>query len=511
MKLKKVMLPLSFVVAITPIATVVACGNTSNSGKDNEIQELKQKIDDLKTKLQSSKNDSKNQGDIDKLNDQLLKLQAKLKQLDQTASTKNDTVVKGLTQFEKTQNFQAFQMLNASQLSKLSLDDVKKTFDPNLPMARGIENFALSQTCSYLYNLALKLGLKQEDKQITDMSKNPSGDAILDADRAEVYAHTKTMIDGLKVVDDKQLSTIMDTNEFKSFYYPYSNGGEINKMRLTLSGIDFTSFGKPDDHLPVLEDDSAVKHYSNFDLTTKNKNTISLFSNWNAFLDKFGAPKIMGYQYINADKPGYVTTQLQFPSSYEVTQNSDNSYNKPVELLQPFSKSFEISGLVPVFPKSDVSDRHNNLIVLEGIVRKMSVIFSVENQDVVDSLKNDAKQFSVASNFIDALEFLGSKFQVHGGFNLQDLSSAYDQLNNGSHYFKAVELVSRGMSGTDFIKNSSKYEDVQDTSYLGIIDMAFDHIAKALLPWSVLQGYGSYTVSSNAFSPIDIRTYKPSK
>lgn len=512
MKLKGLTLSITCLATLAPIVAIVSCGGTDtpNDQKD-QITDLHQKLEELKNKLEEAKNKTvskTNTADIDKLNTEIANLQKELTNLKtQEANAQKPVSVKELTQLEKVQNFQAFQLLNASQIANVKFDELKDMFDANVPMTRGIQNFALTQVGSYLFNLALKLGYKVSDVDMKDLSQPSATDVVSNADKAEVYKYVKPLIDALKVADQTQVDAILSSSEFQNFFSPATNGATVNKMKLKLAGIDFSSFGQSDP-VPAGKDDSAIKNFDGFTFETSNKTKIKLFSQWVDWREDYVEPAIQEYQYINPDKPGTLITQLQFPPSYEVFQNADKTYSDPIEVLPAFSKSIEVDGLVPIFPVESSKERDHNLVILEGIVRKMNVVFAPENKSVIDSLKRDAETFNISSNFIGALEYLGTKFLSANGFGVDQLNSAYDQLNNGSHYFKAVELMARGLTGTTFEKGHSAYDADSQSTYNGIIDMAFDHIGKALLPWSIYQGYGSYTIGTNAFAPMDIRNYK---
>lgn len=528
MKFKKIIMLITMPgLAIAPLASMVSCGGAKSDTKDNEneVNKLTKQLEDLQKQLedvkrvnansasQSAKNsDLGYQQKIDDLTSKITSLQEKIK----TNSSKELEVKKEKTIEEKTIDFQTFQLLHSSEFSILSFEEIKKTFDPNLPMARGIESFSLSQTASYLQNLAIKLGFQENQVELNDLSQTPSGDSITDADRAEVFAHTKKIIDGLKVMSDTARDAVLDRDTYTRFATLYSIGNPLTTQIFDQSGIDTSSFGQLN---PKSIDNSSKSYlYPNFSLTTKSGYDVQLFSGF-PYLedgdDEYGDPTIFGTQRIDADRPGSVITTLDFAPTFKLIKDADKSFTQ-VQLLQNFSKKFEVSGLANIFPKSVVADRQHNLNILEAIIRKMSVVFSPENKEAIISLRKNADKNDVSQRLIDALEFLGSKFEsVNNGFTLKDVSKVYDEMNNGSHYFKSVELFARGLSGLVFSKPPkggdlyAGYTEDPKSSYAGIIGMAFDHLEGTLLPWGTLQGNGLYTLASEKFSwQLDFRDYK---
>lgn len=314
------------------------------------------------------------------------------------------------------------------------------------------------------------------------------------------------MFNELKPMSQQDMETVFNSDSYKNFFYMYANGAIMNKQRLDSSFIDQTSFGTPDGG--KLEN---VHNYSNFKLKTSNNTEVSLFSEWKPSWDDYDDPNIMLMQYIDGDKPGTTITKLYMPASYvKSSELNENGEHKSKLVLDGFTKSVTVDNAQLSYPVAPIEDEKHNQILIEGLIRKLYVIFSPENKESIDQLRIDAVKYNVSLDFVDALEFLGTAFNAENGFTMQDVKDAYIKLNNGSHYFKVVEIFARGLAGVDFEKNHD-YQPSTDASYAGILGMSVDHIQGSLLPWSVLQGYGSYTVGSNTFAPIDVRTYKPSK
>lgn len=522
MRFKKTVLSLSTLGAVaTPVALAVSCGS-SNETKTNDtvdglniqLENLQKQLDDLKNSknIKSASQESDYETKITELNSQIDSLKTKIEDASKTSAVPQK---KEKTIAEKTVAFQAFQLLHSSEFSTLSFDDVKKTFDPNLPMARGIESFSLSQTASYLQNLAIKLGFKEDLPELKDLSQTPSGDSVIDTDRAEVYTHTKNIIDGLKTMDDTQMNAVFDLDNYTNFAKLYSIGDPLTIQRFAYSGIDTSSLGPIPD--PDDSNTSHLNNYPNLTLNTSNNTKVQLFSSLPWLEDddtSYDPAKIFGTQRIDADKPGSVITTLDFNSTVEVQKNAAGKF-EAVELLPMFSKSFEKDGLANTYPIAPATDRQHNINILEAVIKKMSVIFSPENKDATISLRKNAAKNDVSQRLIDVLEYLGSKFEsLNEGFAMDDVEKIYDQMNNGSHYFKSIELFARGLSGVVFSNpGADKYAGyVEDSSsiYKGIIDMAFDHLEGTLLPWGTLQGKGLYTLASEKFSKtLDFRDYKP--
>lgn len=168
MKLKRVILPLAIMSTTAPIAAVVSCGNGSEKSNNDGIDALSKQIAELKEKLNDKKSEqnkdaSQKSNEINDLTKQIAELQGKLDSLSKPAKI----VVP--SQEERMESYQAFQSLHQKETSVVNFSDLKTMLDTNVPMPRGIEHFSLDQSCSYLYNLALKLGFKSHDKQLTDL------------------------------------------------------------------------------------------------------------------------------------------------------------------------------------------------------------------------------------------------------------------------------------------------------------------------------------------------------
>lgn len=187
-------------------------------------------------------------------------------------------------------------------------------------------------------------------------------------------------------------------------------------------------------------------------------------------------------QYIDGNKPGTTITKFYMPASHiKSNELNEDGDHKSQLALDSFTKSVTVDNAQLSYPVAPVEDEKHNQILIEGIIRKLYVIFSPENQESINQLRVDAVKNNVSLDFVDALEFLGTAFNAEKGFTIQDAKDAYDILNNGSHYFKAVEIFARGLAGVDF-ENNHDYQTSVKASYAGILGMSADHIEGSLLP-----------------------------
>lgn len=528
MKFRKLILPTSIVGTIIPVAAVVSCGGTTVDTKNDNFQiadDLNKELKDLQSQLTDTQNQAKSiqtsddaaldyKNKIEDLNNQITNLK---KEISDAAKVSVIEVKKEKTIVEKIANFQAFQLLHASEFSTMTFDELKSTLDPKLPMPRGIESFSLAQTASYLENLAIKLGFKEVDTSIDNVDQKPLADSKLESKRLEAFNQAKTITDNLKAMTNDARDLVLDRDTYTRFATLYSIGNAMSTQLFDQSGIDTSSFGQL---IPKAVDKSNTAYiYPNFNFKTQDNKEVQLFSPqpWVADGDtSYDNPKIFGTQRIDADKPGSVITTLDFGPSFIEQAKNDGTFES-VQIVPAFSKEIEVEGLSNVYPIASNEDRIHNLNILEAIVRKMSVVFASENADKTISLRKNAAKNNVSQRLIDALEYLGSKFEsVNDGYTIDEVKQAYDELNNGSHYFKSIEVFARGLSGIVFSKPAKGgdlylgYTEDASASYKGIIDMAFDHLEGTLLPWGTYQGNGLYTIESGKFSwTLDFRDYKP--
>lgn len=292
--------------------------------------------------------------------------------------------------------------------------------------------FSLSQACSYLYDLALKLGFNEKLIDAIDLSNTPSGDDKLDSLRKETYEKAQTTFGGLKVFDQSKIKEIQSKGYFQGVFLLESVGNQADERHLISNGIDISSFGV-DTNTEYTNKDPNGKLFSfpNTTFTSLTGESINLTSN------------LVASQYIDAQTPGTVNTIIY---TSEITDSNDSV------LINSFMKKLSTPGLVPIYPTSSIDEKADNLTVLDATLQKLNLIFSDKNSDLVEQMRSDAKFYKVSALLIDALEFLGKNFNVN--FSMNDVSQAYDSLNNGSHYFKAVEVFLRGASGINFEKNT---------------------------------------------------------
>lgn len=209
--------------------------------------------------------------------------------------------------------------------------------------------------------------------------------------------------------------------------------------------------------------------------------------------------------------PGANVVRFEVPATYERDDVGDLT---DTMLTKPFSREYVVEGLQPIYPKETSSERKHDLTVLEAFTKKLNIIFSEENKASVQQLKNIAEAFSVSKEFIGALEFIGQNFNEKNGFTIDDVAKAYDSLNNGSHYFKAVETFFRGVSGVSFQKASKDGKlftapQPNDPDYIheGILGASLDHLEVTLDAWAGQNGSGAYVFSQDKFILADVKDY----
>lgn len=275
------------------------------------------------------------------------------------------------------------------------------------------------------------MGFNENVPDAKDLSEVSSGDLKLDSLRKETYEKIKATYGNLKAFDNDKLQEIQSKSYFKNVFLLESIGNQADERHLISDGIDISSFGA-DVQYSNSDPNGKLFSFPNTTFTSPTGESIDLTKG------------LVASQFINANQPGTVSTILEIPRIFDKNDNV---------VVDSFRKKITTPGLVPTYPKSVSDDREDDLKVLDATLQKLSLIFASENAELTKTMKEDARGFKVSSPLIEALEFLGKNFK--NVFSMKEVVNVYDSLNNGSHYFKAVEIFLRGASGINFAKNST--------------------------------------------------------
>lgn len=521
---KKWILFASLSTPVIPLTTLVACGGSvdqPNKPKigNKEITDLETQISDLTKQLQIEKQNATNttgqsnaevidqlSKQINDLNDQLNNLSKTIEEV-KTAPVQVEPVMeREQTMEEKEADFQSFRAIHQDDVKVLDFNDFKQIVNPDVQWQRGVPGFALAQGGSYIYNLALKLGYQKQLQNIQNLAlKTPDASDELNKDRNDVFDKLKTIFDNVRQETDANKTKLLASQDYQRFNFNTSNGGHLSQQRLLIAGLDISAFGSasaPTGLIAKGKMSNTAFDYENFKFTSSDGQENVLIGENN---------KLKGMKYWSADVPGANVVRIDVPATYKQDSNGKATQ---IALSTAFSKEYVIEGVQPTYPKEIEVDREHNLIVLEGMLRKLDVLFSKENEESINQLKAIADLFGVSKEFIGALEFLGKNFDKQNGFKMTQVGQAYDSLNNGSHYFKAVETFIRGIKGISF-KNASK-EGVLPTTpqpgdvdyaHDGIINASQDHLEVTLDAWSVQQGKGVYTFGKDKLVVEPIKNF----
>lgn len=511
--------------ATTPVVALVACNGTTDDNQDKQspsqtndtsassdvaaavskqLDDLQKQLVDLKTALVDKQNNIsannavvvKSKEEINALKEQISDLQAKMSDLTKTP------VAPKVTLEEKTKDFQVFMAQNYTQLTKMGFDELKKDIDPELPWQRGIGTFSLTQAASYVYNLALQLGYKKDISKIYDLAQIEKSEfgAEVDKTRTAAYEYVKKMFDDIKPASSENLTLALNAPLYKGYSYLYSFGNKMSSRTFTNAGLDISSFG------------TIVKGKA-IDLYTEQADQIKVFPNFS--FDNNGdsidlLPQLNGMQYIDGEKPGSTITQIYVPETTESIKDAKGDWVE-TPLTPAFTKEIEVDNSFQTYEPSPSEDADQNLLILEGLLKKMGIIFDDENDDFVINLRKNAAKNNISQELLNSFSYLGKHFNAEGGFTMKDVESAYSKLNNGSHYFKAVEVFARGISGLPFasLNAPTQASSVDGDSFDGIIGMSNDHLEGQLLQWGKVTTPGAYKFGTGTYAYADPINYKP--
>lgn len=390
---------------------------------------------------------------------------------------------------DKMKNFQIYAMEHQTDIAPVSYKGLKDSVDQTLPWTGGIAKFALSQASSYLYNLALKLGFKETITDVKDMSEQSQTTDKLKDLKKEAYTEVKNIFDGLKILDAPTIKNITTKEYFQNVFLLEGTGNQMDERKLVSNGIDASSFGI-DMQKAIQSPNGKLTDFPKFSYTASTGEDVYIVNS-----------HVVGSQYIDANKPGTVNTVLEMAPTVDGDDNI---------LVEAFSKKISVDNLLPTYPKAQESEKDHNLALINAAMQKLSLIFADDNSDLVSVFKKDAYGAKVTNIFIDALEFLGKNFDV--SYTMKDLEKVYSELNNGSHYFKAVEVFFRGTNDINFARNTSvkNWTPTSNGSHNGLIDASIDHLEGTLLVWGERQGNGSFFFDKDDFAlNYDFNTYAP--
>lgn len=511
---KKVLFVLPATVGVFPIASLVACGGTevdnneqnvlAASDNTDQIKDLTTQLNELKDALnlkQISVNAnnmvlSDNQQQINDLKDQIQELKTKIEVLSNKKSEQKETLE------SKVIALQSFVSANQASLSKIDFDELKNDVDPELPWQRGIGVFSLSQAAFYIYNLALQLGYHKQISEIYDLAlSDKTVDSEIAKEQTLVFNYVKKMFDDVKPATADKLNLALSAPLYKGYSYLYSTGSKMSLRKLVNCGLDVSSFGLNDrtgNPLDLYSNQAAdTQVFPNFTFNDGKEN-IDLFYK-----------SLSGMQYINGEKPGSTFTQIYVPATTKTVTDANGS-DTEIELTPAFTKEIEVENSYQTYEKSDDSETEDNLVLLEALLKKMSVIFNDESEEYVATLRKDAQASWTSQELINSFDYLGRHYNTEDGFDMTDVKNAYLKLNNGSHYFKAVQVFARGVKNLPFANlNSSTPSASGSESFDGIISMSNDHLTGQLLQWGKVLMPGAYKFGTDTFAYADPINYKP--